>query len=90
MKRLKLASKPDPKSDTVADSETSKKTDMTENLMSRENGHETEVEQNGEKEEEEGEEGKKDAVVEDDMSKVTEELHALLADIKSLVTAPKQ
>ena len=85
MKRLKLASKPEPK---LADSETSKRTDMTESLVSRENGHEGEVEQNGEKEEKE--EGKKDAVVEDDVSKVTEELGALLADIKSLVTAPKQ
>ena len=74
--------------DTTADSETSKRTDMGENLLSRENRHEREVKSNGEKEEEEV--GKKDAVVEDDMSKVREELRVLLADIKSLVTAFKQ
>ena len=60
---------------------------MTKSLVSKVNEHEQEVEQNGKKEEEEG---KRAAVVEDDISKVTEELHTLLADIKSLVTAPKQ
>ena len=41
MKRLKLASKPDPK---LADNETSKRTDVVENLVSRKNRHEIEVE----------------------------------------------